>query len=722
MDFKGGENVDFKLIFAMVFVCCILAVSCVCAQDNETVAEDNLTAVDTATLTPDVPDLVSNDTFYVNSNNVETYFPDHTLDEKYENKTLVFEGDFEDVGVLAIDSDHVTVKAGGANLKNTVFDISGNGVTLQDIKIKLDTNYEEIDGAAIRVGSDNVSLVNLDIDYIVPYNVDAYIILAEASSRYPANNLRIINSTLYFEAHNDEVKKYNCAVKLLNFHDSLMENTTLVGSFPFNEIKYGIEGATLDSIYVYTFGIEGCDNFVLKGNQVISDINKRPAYQYPTLDGVVLSRSDNVLMYNNSIYMTDFVTNPGVENYLYGINVHALTNLTIDSNDISMITTGGKLALGTAYPIQINGPIMGVVVTNNNLYSFSNGPNIGIYSVNYFGKTSLLIENNTINVTGLAGTHDWALVTGIESQDSNAEIVNNRIEVHSVGEVGINDNLYAISYRQSTAGTHEYNIQNNTAFTDGYVAVYLLSSYNSTVAGNTLISFNDNAQTGSDAYGRGPFSHNGDNDYNNRVINIRDYLATLNRVDGGSQDNARPSGHSTSDVDGGSISSQPSNQYDYNPLIPGYFDTHGIGDKSGESDSTGLEDGTSSQTGDYSDVYNIDANDASDNSNQNADDDAATTTQSTASQSANSTLTEASGVSAQTNNTDATPDISGNNGPIGGMQAGQSAQPSVSKKAYEINEAMKNKEEFIPSIAFVVLAVIFLMIGYRRRDTSLEDE
>jgi hypothetical protein len=140
----------------------MLGASCVSAHENGTdfAMPDDVLSVNATELTPDVPDLTSNDTFYVNSNNVNTYFPDNTLDEKYENTTLVLEGEFEDVGVLKIESDYVTVKAGGAHLKNTAFDISGNNVTLKDIAIDLDTSFEVIDGAAIYVGADIVSLVS----------------------------------------------------------------------------------------------------------------------------------------------------------------------------------------------------------------------------------------------------------------------------------------------------------------------------------------------------------------------------------------------------------------------------------------------------------------------------------------------------------------------------------------------------------------------------------
>ena len=103
---------NFRLMVAMVFVCCILNISCVVALENSTVADKNLTAPDASALTPDVPDLVSNDTFYVNSNNVETYFPDFCLNKIYENSTLIISGDLEDIGVLKID-DAIAKNVGG---------------------------------------------------------------------------------------------------------------------------------------------------------------------------------------------------------------------------------------------------------------------------------------------------------------------------------------------------------------------------------------------------------------------------------------------------------------------------------------------------------------------------------------------------------------------------------------------------------------------------------
>ena len=211
------------------------------------------------------------------------------------------------------------------------------------------------------------------------------------------------------------------------------------------------------------------------------------------------------------------------------MDIYNLNNLTVVNNDISIVTTGGRLAAGTAYPIQISGPISKVNITRNDLYSFSNGPNIGIYSQNYYGNTELSITYNRINVTGLAGTHEWALVAGVETQDSNSTVENNIIEVHSVGPVNIDDNIYGVSYRQSTDGDHTYSIQNNTVFSDGYKSVYLLDSKDSTVANNLLVSYNENAKNGYDGFSYGDLSrHDNINFQNNQVIRAFDYFANLN--------------------------------------------------------------------------------------------------------------------------------------------------------------------------------------------------
>ncbi len=700
-------------------------------------ADDNsynvLNDVQTDEEVPDVPDLIVNETYYVHDYDIDDYFDKGVLKPQYANKILVFTGNFQNIGKLIIDVDNVTIKGANSYLKNTVFDISGDDITLSNLNIDLDSEFEDNDGAGILITSDNVVLANLNINYIVPYNVEAYAIYATGNPRNPSKNLKIINSNIYFEGHNDDVDKYNCAVKITSYDDSLMDNNTIITSLPLKNVNHGNFGTTLDSDYVLTVGVEDSDNFVFSNNALVSDVNSRPGSTYPTLDCMMFSRSDNGLIVNNSIYMTDFISAPGIENYLYGLDVYALNNLTVAHNDISMVTTGGKLALGTAYPIQITGPISKVNITENDLYSFANGPNIGIYSQNYYGGTELSITNNRINVTGLAGTHEWALVAGIESQDSDSYIFNNTIEVHSVGEVNEGDNIYGISYRQSTAGNHTYNIQNNTVFSDGYSSVYLLSSVNSTIANNLLVSYNEHVKNGQNGFGYGDLSsHDRVAFYNNKVIRAFDYFAGLyNNIDEGNDNtynNPVNDGSISNDVNGESISSKDGTKsYGYNPLIPGSAKYDGNYDQSGvisvkpsQNDGNGdSNQGTGDSDGNEG-SGKISLKDLLMNyMNSNKDN-------SQIVNSSSENTNDNSYANTVSNNSDYSPSNVGDvplsesqSSPQVPTPSGAGGSQSVSK-AFELKDLL-DSEEFIPSIFYVILAITLLFIGFRRRNSNFDN-
>ena len=663
---------------------------------------------------PEHPDLVDKDYTYVYPSTVGNFFNEGVLDHKFKGKNLMFSGDFDGIGKLEIDCDNVTVTGLDSNLKNTVFTLSGNQITLKNLNFNLDKSIEDNYGAAILVWGNDIDLVNLNINYIVPKDVEAYAVYADGDGYDAMHHLRIINSSIYFEGHNDNVKKYNCALKLNNARDSVVENNTITSSLPLKEIDYTAEGAILDSAYVYTVGIEGCDRLVFNNNTVISDVNKRPAVEYPTLDCFMISKSDDVVISNNSVYMTDFVTYPGVENYLYGIDIHNLNNLWIVNNSISMVTTGGKLALGTAYPIQISGPISGVVIEYNDLYSFSNGPNIGIYSQCYYGSTYLSIRYNKINVTGLAGTHDWALVTGIESQDTFAEIFNNQIEVHSIADVGINDNIYAISYRQSISGPNTFDIENNVAITDGYYAVYILNSEYSSIINNTLISFNDNVNNGDDAYHQGPRHHNNEDNYNNRVIRAADYFSQRNNVDNGNIiDIGDSSNSNTININGISGRTQQGNAAN-NPLTPNYNDVFStshesngyIDDGSVHATITDMKVSTQPSSSNIENIQN----------HQNYNDNNGY------GENEGEVIVNANGndLVIASNSSSSYSSVGVSNNPISGAQSSSSAGASqgVNKKAYEIDEMVK-EEKFIPSVFIVLLAILFLIVGYKRKNEDI---
>lgn len=676
---------------------------------------------------PDVPDLIVDDSNVVTPNNIKSYFKNGVLNSKYKGETLTFTGNFTGLGQLTVNAKDVVIQGQNAVLKNTVFDIESNGVLLKNLTFDLDKSIKDNKGAAILVNGYDVTLSDLNINYVVPSDVEAYAIYADGYTGYSSDNLKIINSNIYFEGHNDNVNKYNCAIKLTYAYQAVIENNTIRSSLPLKNVKYGTEGATLGSDFVYAVGLEECHDFIFKNNTVITDVNKRTAVEYPTLNSIMISASDNGLFADNSIYMTDFITYPGIENYIYGVDLHKLNNLLFINNSISIVTTGGKLALGTAYPIQISGPAIGINITQNDLYSFSNGPNIGIYSLNYYGDTDISITNNKINVTGLAGTHEWALVTGIESQDTNSVIKNNVIEVHSVGAVDVDDNLYAISYRQSTAGTHTFDIQDNTAFSDGYYAVYLLSSDYSTIINNTLISFNENARTGSDSYNQGPGDHDGDEYSDNNVINANDYYGYRNPII-----IVNPISFNN-EIDGSEISEYAPNRnpnLNYNPLIPGQANNYNQ-----QNDDLNTDESQGSADGDYPDdgaAQGLIGGSSNSNENQargnigfnlvNSEVYSEDTDNSKSGvDSKNVNYVDMNGVSSDgvVNSSESTPAVGNGIAPLSKSQSsGGSGGASVSK-SFEIKKVVE-KEEFIPSVFFVAILLVLLIVGYKRKNETFD--
>lgn len=735
-----GIRNDVKLFTFLMIICVIFSVSSVSAVDlNQTNSTSDLSLTDTPVLSaeeeiPDVPDLVLNDTIYVTSDNVDDYFTNGILTSRYDNKTLIFTQNLENLGKLEINANNVTIKGTGYILKNTVFHIDARNVTLSDLNLDLDSQFASNDGAAIEIVSDDADLINVNINYVVPRNVEAYGIYAIGEKKNPLRNLRIRNSYVNFEGHNDDVNVYNCAVKLENCKNSLIENNTFISALPLKDIIFGADGAELASDLVLTVGIGGCNNTTFIGNHLFSEVNKRPENLYPSLDCMLISKSDNSLICNNSIFMTDFLTYPGIDNYLYGLDIYNLKNITVCHNNISIITTGGKLAAGTAYPIQITGPISQVNITENDLYSFSNGPNIGIYSQNFYGATTLSITHNRINVTGLAGTHEWALVAGIESQDTCSTILNNIIEVHSVGDVSIDDNIYGVSYRQSTNGNHTYDIENNTVFSDGFYAVNLLSSVNSKVANNLLVSYNSNIKDGNGGFKYWDInSHDGLEFYNNQVMRAFDYFAkTNNDIDNGDKnDYSTPKNNKdiSNKIDGSKLSSaDTANKYSFNPLIPGNSKDYGRD----ESDQTNYGDDKKDDSSSSSDNSGVFPNQGSNSGNSSKKDVMSLKdylvnfiNSNTDGGEVNTTSFNGQNVNTRTNQSDATP--SDNGADSSASQSKSSRSPdsaaggeseSVSKKAYEIDE--KNEDKFIPSIFFIIPVLILLLVGIKRKKSNLD--
>ncbi|WP_297982176.1 hypothetical protein [uncultured Methanobrevibacter sp.] len=463
--------------------------------------------------------LVSNDTFddnytfLVNSDNFNIFFDEfNVLRSDYGGCVLVFDGCFDNLGVICIDLNNTKVLGRNSLFNNTVFALNASNLLLSNVNMVLDKEFPENEHSAIFVHGDNVTVYNCTIDYDAPYNCTVFGIYSNGHHN-DFVNLSLINNTINFRAHPLGMYDYAYPVFLRNTHDSLVYGNVIDCELPIKFIMYGFSGeyGSVSMDTVAALAADYCENLTLSNNYIHSSVNGG-SKNYPTLDTVILYGCSYSLFENNTILCEDFYTQRGEDNYLQAVDLYRLSDVTFINNNISVVTNGGKSGMGTAYCIVVNGPVSNVKIAFNNLTTYNNGPNCGIYSQNYYGDTSIDIISNFINVTGNAsndGTNpSWCLVTGIEVQDSNDLILNNTIIVNNLGDYKSNANVYGISYIQNTGGGHSYNIQFNNITTNGNYGVKLIgdvknsTTVNSTISNNVLNTTTTSNKTGASTNGQ----------------------------------------------------------------------------------------------------------------------------------------------------------------------------------------------------------------------------
>ena len=468
--------------------------------------------------------------------NVYDYFDmDNVMTEEFSNATYVFTENLKDYGVLTIEAPNTVFTANdGVVLENIAFNVKAQNVTIKNITFVLTESFEDNDGSAIMIQSDNATIQNVVLDYTAPKNTEAYGIHVNGKRSNYISTTRLINNTICFVANNAQGND-NFGIWLYYTNNTLLDGNTLISSFPLRTVDHDSGLMIGDS--VAGIAVLNTENLNITNNYVFVDVNRATLTANPTLDGIIIKNGKNILYANNTFEMEDFATAIGVPNYLYGLDIYNVDNMLIKSNNFSVKTQGGVYKAGTAYPIQLTGPLSNVTIDDNDIYSISNGPNIGIYPTNYAGGVALKLVNNRINVTGLAGEDPYALVAGIEVQVDNGYIVNNTIAVSSIAPVGDNDNLYGISYRQKLEGEHTFVIKDNVVFSNSTVAVYLYDSVGSVITDNIVVSSKEGIPDSSyEGYKEGPGSHSGDTYYNNKVLSEYEYWVNyrhMNEVDGG---------------------------------------------------------------------------------------------------------------------------------------------------------------------------------------------
>ncbi|MDD6049496.1 MAG: hypothetical protein PUB95_08555 [Methanobrevibacter ruminantium] len=464
--------------------------------------------------------------YYVNSDNLDSFFADGFLKDDYADSILVFNGEFNDKGILDIKSSNVTIIGNNSLLKDTVFCLESNNIMLAGLNFVWNREFGDNDNAGILVLGDNCTIYNCTMDYSVPETTTGFCVYAECSDGDKIENFTLANSTINFVGNNLR-GGWDYCIFIDQVENAMVYGNNINSSLPLRAVNYAFDifgGVSMESVGVFV--AQSSPNLTFSNNKVFSSVNGGGS-SYPTLDTLVIYDCSNSTIEGNDIHVEDFDSKNGKDNYLQGIDLYFSNNVTIVHNKIDIKTTGGRSGMGTAYPIQVNGPSKGVMIAYNNLTTANFGPNCGIYSMNYYGQTQNYMISNFINVTGYASTHYWALVAGIEVQDSDDLIWNNTIIVNNIGNYSSSNNIYGISYSQNTKGDHKYNIQYNNVTTNGRYAVSLSGTdsmvVDSIIANNVL---NSETSSGNRAVRVG-------SGYNNTIRNNTDgvFRNTLNPDD-----------------------------------------------------------------------------------------------------------------------------------------------------------------------------------------------
>lgn len=427
--------------------------------------------------------------FLISPDNLNIFFDDsNTLKSEYAGCTLVFEGNFTDLGVLKISGDSTLITARDNLFKNTVFSILSDNVSLTNLNFDLDKVFDENNNAGIFVLSDNLIIYNITMNCTVPKNTKGFCIYGEGLNEDNIDGLSIINSTFNY-AYPGLNDSFDYGIYLNYFDNVLISGNRIESVLPLESVDSNSNYTGFDSYSVGTLALNHINNLSLSSNYIHTSVNGS-GYVNPSLETILINGSEGILIEENTILAEDFYTVKGKENHIEAIHLFFCDDSTIISNEISVKTSGGRSGVGSAYPIYISGPADNMKIAFNNISTESSGPNIGIHSQNYFGNTHIDIISNFINVTGLASTHSWAILAGIEVQDDNDIIMNNTIIVNNIGNFNIYNNIYGISYLQNMNGNHTYDIQYNNITTNGYYAIKLSGAdslvTNSVVANNVL--------------------------------------------------------------------------------------------------------------------------------------------------------------------------------------------------------------------------------------------
>lgn len=472
---------NFKLmglVMLVMLICCVSAASAT-DVDNITVPDDtDVIEIDDA-VDPveeveleEVDEIVSTGPVTVTDENYGDYFDE----DGYMTTTsdLTFTGNFtsKSFGNFKINNS-VTITAGEATFNNVGFDLLSRNIILDGANFVYNTN-----DAYIYVYEDDDIVQNLNINVAAPEDEDFYGIFVDGAS-----NVQILNNVINYTCNYRNPEYYNHVIRVVGGNNVTVSRNNITAYLPLKKVDFDQPYPSIYTDKVAGVAVQESSDFKFTYNklEVYVSLNNT---DFPTLDAFIIVGSDNAYIAHNTIIEMDSKTQPNNNNYLYAIDVYQCNDMHIDNNTIFLNSTGGSVIPGTnngtgaAYGIQLTGGHTGVTISNNFINTSNNGPNCGIYSQNFMGRTELEITGNTIYVEGNASTsHEWSLVTGMELGDDYAYIAGNTITVKNKEVFNTGDHVYGISYSQWCPNDHTFEIEDNTVeVINGYYSIYLLSS------------------------------------------------------------------------------------------------------------------------------------------------------------------------------------------------------------------------------------------------------
>ena len=426
--------------------------------------------------TKELTNIVTNETFFDYFGDDGMLLGDITFD------TLIFKGEFSNLGVNVVYVPRAIVINGDNAVLRNIAIMCEQGTTLNNLTLNATNYVADTDGALIYVIGSDVTVNNITIDYNATDGSNNAIAVYASG----ADNFKLVNSTITFTGNNVDGKVFAQGIKIAKSNNAVVDSNIITTSCPLVDVDYSHWGS-IDTDLVFAIGVEKSENVKIINNIVDNSAwTKGNNANFPTFDAFIAHTANNLLIKNNTISHTDLITPKRTSSYIYALDFYESNSVIVEDNRVLLNTTGGKEGAGAAYAVQVTGPYNNFVVRGNNLTTVSNGPNLGVYSQNYYGATEITAENNWINVTGFAGPAEFALVSGMEFQDTVAKAYNNTIYVQNVNEYNDDNNIAGITYVQSTSGSHQFDIQNNTIYSEGKYAVLIKSAKDSQIIGNTL--------------------------------------------------------------------------------------------------------------------------------------------------------------------------------------------------------------------------------------------